>query len=375
MLGFAAGSARAQDEMSAPAPASPPATPQSASPASPAPIFGEKPRGAEDTDAPEAHVVQKGESLWEICERRLGNPWVWPKVWSLNPSMKNPHLLEPGTKLRLSDGTAMVRQQSKSVGSGGQRFGDNRARSAKGSVFVRNYAYVEDADVGPQGTIVGSPDEHVFLGPGETVYIAWTKGELPKEGETLSVYRVVRREGLGAVIMLQASLRVRSGAEQSKLVKATVLETSDALERGALVGPIRRGYDVVAPQVAVADVTAKLVAAASSHELLGTDQVVFMTAGRAEGVAVGNLARMVQRGDGYSRTSPHALQRRRLMMTKEAPFDSEELVFPSDEAALPDENFAELRVLEVREHSSVLLVTGSAKELVDGDVVQIKTGR
>ena len=364
------------DPFGAPAPppvAAPVAVP-AAAPASVPPVFVDRPKGAADVDAPEAHVVQKGESLWEICERRLGNPWVWPKVWSLNPSIKNPHLIEPGTKLRLSDGTMSVRAESKSMGAG-QRYADRRAHATKGSVYVRNYAYVEDGEMGPQGTVVGSPDEHMFLGSGETVYVAWNSGELPKESETLSVYRTVRREGLGTVITLQAALKVRGVDEQKKLVRATIIETSDVLERGALVGPVRRGYDMVAPQVAAADVTAKLIAAASSHELLGVDQVVFMTAGRAEGVAVGNLARVVRRGDGYALTHPHALQRRRLMMTKEAPFDSEELTFPSDQSALPDESFADLRVLEVREHSSVLLVTRAQKELFDGDVLQIKSGR
>lgn len=366
--------ALAQDGVAPAASPSAGAETSSATAGPPPAIFAEKPKPA-DAELSEGHVVQKGESLWEICERRLGNPWVWPKVWALNPSIRNPHLLEPGTKLRLTDGSMSVRAESRSVRSGEHRFTDRRGHAATGSVYVRNYAYVEDGEFSSQGVLVGSPDEHVFLGPGETVYIAWSSGELPKDGDVLSVYRTVRREGLGAVVTIQASVKVRGVNEQSKQVRAAVLETSDALERGALVGPLRRVYDMVAPQTATKDVTAKLVAAASSHELLGADQVVFMNAGRAEGVAVGNLVRMVRRGDGYDRTNPQGLGRRRLMMTKEEPFASEGIVFPSDPAALPDESFADMRVLEVREHSAVLLVTGASREVADGDVVEIKAGR
>ena len=45
-------------------------------------------------------TVQKGDSLWSICDRELGNAYAWPKVWALNPSIENPHVLEPGQQLR-----------------------------------------------------------------------------------------------------------------------------------------------------------------------------------------------------------------------------------------------------------------------------------
>lgn len=361
-----------------PAPAAAPVQAPKETPPPPA-NFMEKPRAAasagSDADAPESHVVQKGESLWEICERRLGNPWVWPKVWSLNPSIKNPHLIEPGTKIRLTDGTMAVRPGSRSIVPGAQRFTSRGERAAKGSVYLRGYAYVEDQEFLSQGQIVGSPDEHVFLATGETAYVSWTKGELPKDGEILTVYRTLKKDKLGTVITLQATLKVRGVSQEKKLVRVNVLEVQEPLERGALVSPIRRVYDVVTPQIAKADVKATLIASAGVHELMGTDHVVFINAGRAEGVAVGNLARVVRRGDGYEATKPVGMERDRLVMENNEPFASEGIVFPSDSSALPDEVFADLRVLEVREHSAVLLVTRSTKELAVGDLIQIKSGQ
>jgi len=40
---------------------------------------------------PDRHVVQKGDSLWTICEFYFRDPWRWPKVWALNPEVTNPH--------------------------------------------------------------------------------------------------------------------------------------------------------------------------------------------------------------------------------------------------------------------------------------------
>lgn len=50
---------------------------------------------------PERYVVVKGDTLWEISERFLRDPWRWPEVWQDNPQVANPHLIFPGDVLTL----------------------------------------------------------------------------------------------------------------------------------------------------------------------------------------------------------------------------------------------------------------------------------
>ena len=52
-------------------------------------------------DAPKTHVVEKGDTLWDISALFLEQPWLWPKLWRLNPEIDNPHLIYPGDELRL----------------------------------------------------------------------------------------------------------------------------------------------------------------------------------------------------------------------------------------------------------------------------------
>ncbi|KGJ96725.1 LysM peptidoglycan-binding domain-containing protein [Colwellia psychrerythraea] len=52
-------------------------------------------------DAPKTHVVVKGDTLWDISALFLEQPWLWPKLWRLNPEVNNPHLIYPGDVLRL----------------------------------------------------------------------------------------------------------------------------------------------------------------------------------------------------------------------------------------------------------------------------------
>src|SRR5207248_2604701 len=65
---------------------------------------------------PPSHTVKKGDTLWDICDGYFGNPWQWPRVWSYNPEILNPHWIYPGEIVRLKkDGTLVP-----SGGNGGQ---------------------------------------------------------------------------------------------------------------------------------------------------------------------------------------------------------------------------------------------------------------
>ncbi|MFC0446214.1 LysM peptidoglycan-binding domain-containing protein [Pseudidiomarina halophila] len=53
-------------------------------------------------DAPREYVVKKGDTLWDISELYLNDPWHWPELWRLNDDISNPHLIYPGDRLYLS---------------------------------------------------------------------------------------------------------------------------------------------------------------------------------------------------------------------------------------------------------------------------------
>jgi LysM repeat protein len=52
-------------------------------------------------DRPSAYVVKKGDTLWDLAFKFLGDPFKWTELWHCNAYIKNPDLIYPGNSIVL----------------------------------------------------------------------------------------------------------------------------------------------------------------------------------------------------------------------------------------------------------------------------------
>jgi hypothetical protein len=55
-------------------------------------------------EAPEVYGVEEGDTMFDVCSQLIDDGDYWPKLWSLNPGVSNPHFIYPGMKLAFYGG-------------------------------------------------------------------------------------------------------------------------------------------------------------------------------------------------------------------------------------------------------------------------------
>ncbi len=321
---------------------------------------------------PDVHVVRSGDTLWDICQYYFNNPWDWPKVWSYNPAITNPHWIYPGDLVRLYPaGQGPVDAGGNGAGptatGGGGEQGITRAestgvRTMRGA-SLRQIAFVDDEELKYAGTIIGSPEEKGMLSPGDEVYVEYPEGKPPQIGQRYAVYSDAEaikhpetKELVGAYITLHGEVRITE-VKKGRKARATLTYATDVIERGMRVGPTRTQFKDVAPRPAERNLEGVIIAILTMDHLIGDHMVIFIDRGADDGLKPGNQMRVLRRGDAYQ--------------AKMGPSGNA----GQDDRKYPDNEIGQIIVVEVGKRSSIAFVTRANHEIEIGDHVVMRLPR
>lgn len=348
---------------------------------------GYLPPGHVETDAPltAVYTVKRGDTLWELCDRYFHNPWDWPRIWSYNPELQNPHWIYPGDQIRMQSPTETAKAgpagPPRQLGNGIRFIG--RVNKVKpNTVFLRDQGYIDDEVKDVWGEVSGSPDDQLLLSDGDNAYLEIKPGHDVRVGQDLTVFRPVhgemRGDAKGTLVSILGTARVEKWDSESRIARAKLVESLDVIGRGSMIGPMTRRFEIIAPVPNTAEVQGHIAASVYPHVLYGQNQVVFVDRGAQEGLAPGNRLFVVTRGDAYRKTLVGASQ----FASAEVHYDSERpatiekgaALGKGDDSKFPEEVTGELRVLSVRDHSAACLVINSLVEIEPGQNVVARRG-
>lgn len=325
---------------------------------------------------PDPYTVKKGDTLWDICDTYFKNPYQWPRIWSFNPQIQNPHWIYPGDQIRLrqpngSGGPAATGQAPPLAGGS---LIDRRRQVAPTTVFLRDTGFIDDDDKDNWGEITGAAVDKMFLTDTDEVYVRVGPGKDVKIGQELTIFRPVRKVAGGNLVQIQGSVRVNEWNEKDRIARGTIVETLDVIERGARVGPLGRKFDVVPPTRNDTDVHAHVLASVYPHTFYGQEQVVFIDKGADDGVKVGNRFFVMRRGDAWRKSLASDVAGSRIALEDDSPAAVQRVPAGVADSKLPAEVVGELRVLSTRKHTSTCLLTQSTREIELGDDVVSRKG-
>jgi hypothetical protein len=309
---------------------------------------------------PEFHVVKKGDTLWSLCDGYFHDPWRWPKLWSQNPRITNPHWIFPGDVVRLQASTGAVAEASagpaSTVGMSARRISDESK-----SFVLRDIGYVEAKELEVSGVISGSREEKIMLSTGDQAYLTFPKDRPLKAGERYTVFVADRDHPLrtpktGAILGYIVHIFGDVVVDQiSNAVSArgTLVDMIEPVERGWFVSPLVKKFRRIEPRPSAVNLEASIVASLSPMNMLAPETFVVLNRGTQHGVQLGNRSFVVRRADGY----------RRLMEGWDH-FD----------AQYPTEVVGELWVVDVGQDTSLAWIARSSKEIRIGETVEMRKG-
>jgi hypothetical protein len=150
---------------------------------------------------PDEYVVQEGDTLWEIAERFLTNPWDWPAIWQANPQIDNPHLIFPGDVISLiyiNGEPRLVLNQDQPLISGEERLSPKIRELNRDEAittvpldaideFMRIPRVISEDELDELPHVVANSGEQIYSLPGDRVYI---KGLTEPAGSDISIAMV-----------------------------------------------------------------------------------------------------------------------------------------------------------------------------------------
>lgn len=304
------------------------------------------------------HTVKQGDTLWDICQQRFGDPYVWPRVWAFNQTITNPHWIYPGDMLWLT--SPETRNIPVILGPPKEtRSGEIVARQTS-AMLLRNRGFVDKKTLEKSGELVGSHKETMFIAQNDEAYVEFGQNTHIQPGDEFAAYRVLRSvdaiddpdEEAGKLVEILGEVRVTTFDKDQRIARVIVDESMSPIERGTLIGPVHRRFDYIEPTMNNKDINGHIVAFLDPTELVASQHVVFVDRGEEHGVRDGNRFFAVQSGDSWRRSRQES----------------------DDRKGYPTEVLAELRVIEARPTTSTCIVLNAVRELEVGQIVEMRKG-
>jgi hypothetical protein len=329
---------------------------------------------------PRTHVVQRGDTLWDICEKYYGDPNLWPKLWQMNPFITNPHLLKPGDLVTLLEGVpvrrAEVEQEEKEIPV--KKAEEPKPVTApvvtgidvSGLTNVQALGHLSVKEVDPWGFVLASESGRQLLSQGETIFLHLNNGKAAKPGDHFNICKSsplikhpITGEKIGYILSVLARVVVEEkvgvgfggGAFYKKegVYQARIEEYFRELNVGDLVLPYEPISQCVQPISIDEPLVGNIVAAQDQRSLVASNRVVYLDHGFNDGVRRGNIFEVV-----------------RTHIVRDPVKGEVEFLSKPRSVILPDIPIGTIMVLESRPDTSTAIVISANEEFLIGTYVK-----
>lgn len=324
-------------------------------------------------NAPDHHVVVRGDTLWGIAKLFLKDPYRWPEIWQLNTEeIKNPHLIYPGQVVYLDTSGGKPRLRlGKLIGGEVKLEPKIYSETEKTAIpaipqqdiapFLSEPLVVEDDQLASAPRIFATEESHLNVGVGSKIYVkdlqegTTKQWNIYRQGKDLKDPDTKEVLGHEAIFVGTAKFLAegKPAPEGGGLPEASTLEVvSDKLEvsKGDRLMPAENPEIVsYVPHAPSTTIRGKVMSIYGGVAEAGTFSIVTITKGKQDGIEIGHVLALYRTGE-----------------TVVDHLDASQ----SEKVKLPDERYGLLFVFRVFNRVSYALVMEITRPVRIGDTVQ-----
>ena len=313
------------------------------------------------------HIVVKGDTLWDIAGRYLGNPFLWPQIWEANSYIKKARWIYPGDpvflpSVQMADtmvggGEVVETKTTKTEEFGIPEWMDMDALINVASADTVRYAgyisaSIEDESVKVKGMEAenGTLIEKIALGPREYLYLNRGANAGLKAGDLYTIHRrsrAIKHPATGKKVGYRIET---TGIARILLVgEGSARAVVEAAGREVLVGDYLRPFTEVESPLVKRRVVVEggdmsleggrtpgyLVDIDDKSVTSGTGTVVGIDMGTGAGLSVGRVLTVYRQGDPNDSVTKRPLAAAVVVAVREN-FSVARLVYAREEIIVGD---------------------------------------
>jgi LysM domain len=284
------------------------------------------------SDAPDRHIVVKGDTLWDISGKFFKDPWKWPHIWGLNKeSIKDPHWIYPGDVIFLdrNTGTLHIGQTDNgntaaasgvidtgnTVRLSPQVRGNPSPHDAILSIpasaiepFLTQPLVIDEGRLKDAPALIGAREGRVILGNNDTGFV---KGLPSDKGDQWLIYRPGKtfidpdtKEVLGIEAIYLGNAEVTRFADVSTVAITHSVEEIYAGDH--LVLPSVEPVNNYLPRAPESNISARVISIYGGVSQGGQNSIITLNKGVRDGLASGHVLALYRKGEVITESS-HSL--------------------------------------------------------------------
>ena len=251
----------------------------------------------------EEYIIKKGDTLWDISSDKLEDFFLWPKLWGVNPHIKNPDLIYPGYRLRIPSKEELMRmfpepvkevpvvtKPEKPVVTEILKEMPKRYIIDKDRYILSGWISEEFPSI---GKVNSASDIRTMVGENEIVYLKAPAHT--NNGDKFFVIRKVKKvkhpktgSTLGYLIKIPGAVEVI--AIENNIPKARVIASYEEIKVGDGLLPYEDMEPPIVPDmVRTPDIQGYIVESYNETELTSSGDIIFLDKGHNHGLKVGDM--------------------------------------------------------------------------------------